>query len=485
MADEDNNEKVLDFRQLGYTGLRRFSGFIYEEFLNVLVGQRAAQVYKEMSDNDATCGTILYVIDKFIRQIPWRVENASEAPFDVEAGEFLRSNMDDMDNSWIDTMSEIMTMIPYGYSVHELVYKRRAGAGPDPTTRSKYSDGRIGWRSLPIRSQDTIWRWVFDEHGEILGAEQMAPPHYQRVVIPAEKMLLFRTTIHKNNPEGRSIFRSAYRSWYMKKNIENIEAIGIERDLAGLPFAVVPPELLSPGATAAQKALLGEIQKIVTNVRNDEQAGVIFPAAYDANGKLLYDFKLLSTGGTKQFDVDKTIQRYDHRIAMSALADFILLGQGSSGSKAMHTDKTEMFVASIGCFLDIIENTLNNVAVPRLFGLNTFRVSDYPKFRHGDVSKVDFSELADALQKLSVAGMPLFPDETLENWVRKSANMPEITQGTKKIDQQVEPHGKIDPEKYIEIDNNTPDAGIPDSIKNQEKSEAGTILPPRKPTEAM
>jgi hypothetical protein len=49
---------------------------------------------------------------------------------------------------------------------------------------------------------------------------QMAPPRYQTTVIPIEKSLLFRTSIAKGNPEGVSLLRTAYRSWYFKKRLE-------------------------------------------------------------------------------------------------------------------------------------------------------------------------------------------------------------------------------------------------------------------------
>ena len=70
---------------------------------------------------------------------------------------------------------------------------------------------------------------------------QLAPPSYKQVVIPMEKCLLFRTQTHKNNPEGRSILRNAYRSWYFKKRIEEIEGVGIERDLAGNSISLCRP----------------------------------------------------------------------------------------------------------------------------------------------------------------------------------------------------------------------------------------------------
>lgn len=454
---QDEKELVIDYREVGATGLRRFSGFIYEEFLKELTGWKGIAIYKEMGDNDSVVSAMLYAIDKICRRVPWRTEPASSHPNDVEAAEFLEQCMNDMENTWIDTVAEFLSMLQYGYSVHEIVYKRRCGDGFDPTMRSKYSDGRIGWRGLPIRSQDTIYRWQFDDHGGIQGVEQLAPPHYYHVTIPVEKMLLFRTTVHKNNPEGRSILRGAYRSWYMKKNIENIEAIGIERDLAGLPMATVPPELLSPNANASQKALLGAIKNMVINVRRDEQEGLVFPAAYDqASGKALYDFKLLSTAGSRQFDTDKVIQRYDHRIAMSCMADFLLLGQGSgaTGSWAMHTDKTKLFAQTISSFLDIICEILNRFAIPRLFALNDFEITDFPKIMHGDVAAVDLKELKDYILGLAQAGMPMFPNQPLEEYLKRVANLPAEIEEELDEDQQIEPIHNTPPEKITEIPGN-------------------------------
>lgn len=448
---DDNKNLVIDFRQIGATGLRRFSGFIYEEFLQELTGWRGAQVYKEMSTNDATVKGILYAIDKIIRKVPWTITPASDQPFDVEAAEFLETCMDDMDVPWIETIAEILSMLIYGYSVHEIVYKRRCGDGFDPTMRSKYSDGRIGWRGLPIRAQDTIYRWQFDDHGGIQGVEQLAPPHYYHVTIPTEKMLLFRTTVHKNNPEGESILRGAYRSWYMKKNIENIEAIGIERDLAGLPCAYVPAEILSVNASQAEKALLGSIKTMVTNVRRDEQEGIVLPQQWDVNGKPLYDFKLLSTGGSRQMDVDKVINRYDQRISMTCLADFLLIGHQGVGSYSLVSDRRQLFASSLGAFLNIIADVLNRFAVPRLFGLNDFQISDHPKFTHGEVENVDLEQLSKYILTLAQAGLPMGPDPELEKYLRRVANLPEPLDPMAETEQQVEPNSPAQFDNVTEI----------------------------------
>lgn len=447
----DEKEQVIDFREVGATGLKRFSGFIYEEFLRELTGTRAVAVYKEMSLNDPTVRAVVYAIIMLCRRVPWRTESASEQPFDLEAADFLETCMEDMSQTWIDTICEIMTMIVYGYSVHEIVYKRRCGDVFDPSMRSKYSDGRIGWRKLPIRAQDTVYRWQFDDQGGIQGVEQLAPPNYYYVTIPVEKMLLFRTTIEKNNPEGLSMLRGAYRPWYLKKNIENIEGIGVERDLAGLPVALVPPELLSRNATPVQKGMLSQIKEIVRNIRRDEQEGIVFPKAFDSNGNELYELKLLSTGGNRQFDTDKIVNRYDQRIAMTCLADFILLGQDKVGSFALASSKTNLFTTAIGGFLDMIAEVFNRYAIPRLFALNDFPISDYPKIKHGDLDSVDLDQLGNYIQKLSMSGMPLFPNPDLEKHLLKVANLPEALDPLMDQSMQVHPKMPVAPDKITQI----------------------------------
>ncbi len=438
MAD-DTKEQIIDMREIGATGLKRFSGFIYEEFLPQLTGWKGVAVYKEMGDNDPTVGAVLFAIKMLCRKVDWRTTPASKEPFDQEAADFLKTVMDDMSQTWIDTIDEILEMLKYGYNLNEIVYKRRCGDSLDPSMRSKFSDGRIGWRKLSTRSQDTIYRWQFDDHGGIQGVEQLAPPHYYHVTIPVEKFLLFRTTVNKNNPEGRSILRNAYRPWFLKKNIENIEGIGIERDLAGLPVALVPPEILSSGASPQMKQILGNIKEIVTNIRRDEQEGIVFPLAYDQNGKPMYELKLLSTGGQRQFDTDKIINRYDKRIAMCALADFILMGQEAVGSFALASSKTEIFATAISAYLDIIADVFNRFAIPRLFELNDFQISDYPKIEHGDLESVDLKELGDYIQKLSGAGAPLFPNLELEKYLMKVAGLPEPLDEAAATEMQVEP----------------------------------------------
>lgn len=413
-----------DLSEIGTTGLRRTGGTVHEEFLVNLRGRRGAKTFREMSENDPVIGSILYAIEKIILRLDWRVEPSSDEAIDQEIAEFIESCIYDMSDSWDTTLSSILSMLVFGYSYHEIVYKVRGGMdSDDPTRKSAFADGKIGWRKWAIRAQETHNNWLFDEDGGIQGFEQVDPYGAGIHRIPIDKALLFRTTAQKNNPEGKSLLRTAYRPWYFKRRIEEIEAIGIERDLAGLPIAFMPPEYLSSAATADQIQVRDSIVQIVQNVKRNEQEGVVFPNVFDEKGNRLFTLELLSSGGSRQFDTDKTISRYDQRIAMSVLSDFILLGHERVGSFALGNSKIDLWTMAVEAICKSIAEVVNQHAIPRLLKLNGMKVGKIPELKYSEVSHIDLSEMADFVAKLTTAGV-ITPDEETENWLRGLAGLP-------------------------------------------------------------
>lgn len=422
-------------RELGATGLEQYSGYIYEEFLTELTGERKIEVYKEMRDNDPVIGAILFAIEKLIRQVDWKVKPYSTDQEDLKKADFLESCMKDMDMTWEELISEVLSMLVFGWSFFEIVYKRRLGQErKNKGKRSRFKDGLIGWEKFSIRSQDTLYKWVFDDNGKVKAMKQIPPPRFDIRTIPIDKALLFRTTSQKNNPEGRSILRNSYRPWYFKKNIEAIEGIGIERDLAGLPVAYVPPEIMDSEASSEEKAIYNKIKEIVTNIRRDEQEGIVFPQIFDDNGNKQYDLELMSSGGSRQFDTSQIIERYDKRIAMTVMADFILLGQSDTGSYALSADKTDLFTTAIKTWLDSIAAVFNRKAVEKLFKVNGFKLERLPKITAGKIRKISLEDLSNYINNLAQAGAPLFPDEDLENYLRNVADLPQ--RGEKRHDME-------------------------------------------------
>lgn len=770
--------------ELGSTGLRQYAGTIDEEFLPSLRGRRQIQVFQEMRDNDPTIGAMMFAVEMLMRQVRWTVEPGTTDEADVQLAEFVNSCRLDMSDTWEDTLASIFSFLPFGFSIHETVYKHRDGHHPEDVTRdSRFTDGRIGWRKLPVRAQDTVHRWIFNsDTDEVDGVVQLPPPDFRFRGIPASKYLLFRTTAAKANPQGRalapetpiptpngfqeigdlqvgdlifdergrirhvtatatwnnrpryaitfdagetiiadamhewpttlvwerskrrparirtteeifetqknsngvsnhaiplisdaleapeqilpvepwalglwlgdgisrsgdiaghadhvgelaellgkagypvdrieqngpegclgrlmrvrggfqaalrsigvlgakhipevyirasapqraallaglldsdghitgdgqvefcntnrnlvdavyrlaaslgekpatktrrkegpsrsetwavrwshagtfvpfrlrvkaarlrtdpiarrwhyvktvdridhgrtvcietdapshlflagqslipthnSVLRNAYRPWYFKRRIEEIEGVGIERDLAGLPRMTVPAELMNRNATASKKALLAEIRTMLRDVRRDEREGIIVPQEYDKAGNAMYAFDLVRSGGRRQFDTTTIVNRYDRSIAAVVLADFILLGQQRVGSFALAESKTELFGVALGAWLDSVTAIFNRVGIPRLLLLNGIQVDKPPRLAHGDVEVVDLKDIGEYIAKLTGAGMPLFPDEKVENTLRNLGGLPEKTE-----DEGGDPLAGLTPEQIAEL----------------------------------
>jgi hypothetical protein len=407
-------------REIGRIGANRWGGVYNEEFLRELRGRKGVEVYKEMTGNDGVVGAILFAVEMLMRQADWSVEPAKNTAADEDAADFVFGCLHDMQDTWTDTLSEILSFLTFGWSAHELVYKRRMGKRKDARMHSKFSDGLIGWRKIPIRSQETLYQWVYDDSDNLLGMVQMPPPNYGLIQIPAERLLLFRTRSRKGNPEGQSIFRTAYRSFYFKRRIQEIEGIGIERDLAGFPV-MVPAEGIDiwNDDDPDMREMYLNAEQIVKNIKRDSQEGIVLPFGWD--------LKLLSTGSRRQFDTNVTIQRYDLEIATSVISDFVFLGHEHTGSYALSSDKTKLFSMAIGAYLKIICDVFNSKAIPALIDLNTPRfngITDYPKLVHGDIESPDIAKLSMFVRDLTAVGA-LIPDASLEEHLREVAGLPE------------------------------------------------------------
>ena len=426
MPSDKFSADKLGYVEFGVSGLKRFSGYIFEDFLNELTGKNACKTYKEMASNDPVISSLMFAIKMMARKTGWRVEPASEEQKDLEAADFIEQCMGDMTRPWKEVITEILSMVQYGHSPMEVTYKKRDGTNPEePYKDSKYDDGAVGWQIIALRAQETILRWEFFENGDIKGLWQLAPPYYKLTYIPWEKFLLFRTDYSKNNPEGKSVLRGAYRPWLFKKHLEEIEAIGAERGVSGIPVAWVPSNIAAPDTSDSQAvAAQTAYKELVKNIRRDSQEGIVYPLMYNDKGDKMFDLTLLTTQGSETGKIGEMIERKSREILQVCLAEFIMLGAGKTGSYAMTQSKVELFLQAIGSYLDSIEEVFNTNAIPRLFELNPqFNVEELPKIRHEDIKDVDLNNMSNYVSKLIAAGA-MQPDDELSDYLRIAAGLP-------------------------------------------------------------
>lgn len=415
--------------EIGFAGLKHSGGRLNEEFHPRLQGTRAARVYEEMRDNDATVGAILYVIEAYLRRVTWHVKPAGKdgvdpTPAAKEEADFLHSNMHDMEAPWEDFISDCLSFLPFGHSLHEVVYKIRKGRnGTSPRFQSDFDDARIGWRNLALRPQNTIDRWDIQD-GRILGCWQKDPNNMDEVYLPMDRCVLFRTKPYKGSPEGRSILRTAYRSWYLKKRLEEVEATGIARDLVGVPVVHMPVATMAANAPAAHVAMRASMERLVSALHRDEHDGFIFPAELNSDGSPTgYKLSLLASPGAKQIPADPVIRRYDSRICMSVAAEFLLLGTEKTGSFALSAQKSINFLKSLEWYVGVIAAALNKGPVKWLYDANNVPVENRASICPGDLDTPDLADLGLFLSQVAAGGF-LHPTPKVEARIREIADLP-------------------------------------------------------------
>lgn len=394
-------------KEVGHPGVKQFAGYVNDEWDQRLRNRKTRfETFRQMTD-DATVAALISALDALMRSTSHRLNPADDSPQAKEAAAFVTECIDDLDGAWGDQLSEINSQIVYGFSLFEIVYKVRP-------------DGRIGWARWAPRAQETIDKWIFDDEGrDVTAAVQVAPPLYKTTELPLSSCLHFKTRRRNQSPEGVSLIRAAYQSWYAKHHISAIEAIGIERDLVGLPVMRLPADVILEGG-----ANLAEWHTVLTNLKRDETSYIMVPSDTDENGNPYYDFSLQSTGGTRQIDTDVVIARYERLILRSMLADFLTLGDQGVGSFALGVSRADLFAHNVQALLESEADTINQQAILPLCALNGIPDDLAPTFAFDKIPSGHIGSFASALAQMATIGAIDVTDEAVRREVYDMLNLP-------------------------------------------------------------
>ncbi|MGH9208638.1 MAG: phage portal protein family protein, partial [Acidimicrobiales bacterium] len=443
-------------------GLKSASGFLYEEWLIELSGDQGRRNIREMLDTSPVIGAARLALEVLMRQVNREVIPANDSTAAREVADFVDGCFNDMDTAFEDFVGEHLGFLFWGWQWYETEFKLREGRNDElsyqlahaqggifqpalttqqaatlgytpPVPGSQFSDGKVGWRRFGMRAQEALLRWQFTPDGsELLGMWQQPPPTYEVRFVPYAKSMNFRTRTTKGNPEGFALVRNCWMAHKFSKNVMIHEGIGVERDLAGLPVAKVPIEVLQAGlgnGTPADAATYNAVKELVTNIRNDEQGGVVWPLDYTPEGKERYLLELMSSGGARQFDTSLIISRYEQRMLMAFLADFLMIGTAGPGSRALVDPRMNLFSLTGESYMRQSAGTINSRAIPQLCALNTIEPELWPKLGFGRVNLVKLLDIANYVLAISQANSynPLAPDVKQE--LLRRADLPTTDSG--------------------------------------------------------
>lgn len=397
--------------EMGYSGLKVFNGVAYEELQKELNHPNSIKTYKLMSYHPSV-NAPLNLYNSMVSKLRYRFvppKNATEE--EKKQTEIIESMFNDMEHSLEDFIAEAMTCTQYGWAINEKVFRKRTySAG------SKYNDGLIGIKKLPLRAQESIKKFIFDDTGNnVIGVVQsldgISDPYnryagkLQDRVLPRQKFMLFTLGKNRSNPYGTSPLRDVYIHWKYLQAIEELEAQSVVKDVNGLPVLTVPVQYMSADASPEQKAQLEVFKNIIRNLQQGSQSGVVLPSAYDPETRHpLFKLDLLSQDGKKNFDLNKIKEYYRAMIFIGMGADILLMGNTNVGSFALGSIKNTLTAATAEVFIKRIIQVINDDLIVHLYSQNGWDISRCCKIDYEDIQETDLDSLSKAYQRLGATG---------------------------------------------------------------------------------
>ena len=235
---------------------------------------------------------------------------------------------------------------------------------------------------------------------------------------PTHQFLVGKSLI----PTHNSILRNAWRPWVLKKHIEETEVIAVERDVTGIPVLTAPEGMdLWNENDAAAAATLERAENIVRLVRLDKYHGIVLPFGWN--------FSLQTTPGQRAHNTSDIISRWDQRIAITLLADMLLIGHERVGSFAMVQAKTKLFSSALESYAARIAGEFNTRLIPRLMTLNNVPLEYWPIMKFGPVETPALTDLAEYMKAMYDVGINV--DEVMAEYFRQVASFPPAKEGDK------------------------------------------------------
>lgn len=412
LAPEDKLER-FKLSEMAYSGLNVFNGVTKDELKEELNFPKSIKTFKQMSYH-STVNAALTLYEALISKADWKVvPPLNPTQEELDQAKFIEECMQDMEHSWGDFIKDILSMNIYGFSVHEKVYRRR-----NYVSGSSFNDEKIGWKKLPIRSQESITKFIFSDDGnELLGCTQnsatvddpygrYANRKNKEVNIPKSKMLLFRVGRHRGDPFGKSPLRDAYLAWRYLTALEEIEANGVAKDLSGIPVLSIPPQYLSNDASPEQKLIRAYYENAMKNLQVNQQSSIILPNAYDPDTRQpLFKLELLSQASSgKNFDTTKVKEYYKNLVLTSLFADLLTMGQSTTGSYALGSIKTSLVGVAIESIVKSITEVINQDLIKQTYELNGWATARRCKIDFDNLEAPDLDVFSKFVQRIASVG---------------------------------------------------------------------------------
>ena len=331
----------------------------------------------------------------------------------------------DPKTSWHRTVRRMALYRFYGFSIQEFTVYRRP-------------DGVISIYDIMNRPQSTIHEWHLDpKTQEITAVNQEHPQSFETYTIPRYKMLYIVDDTISDSPAGLGLMRHIVAAADALKRYEQLEGVGFETDLHGIPIGRAP---LSRLAQMVKSGQLSEAQKkeleaplrafLKGHIKTSKLSMLLDSHPYHSQDEAnrpspqkQWDLELLKSSTTSLEAVAATIQRLNREVARVLGTEQLMLGEGMSGSFALSKDKTQSFILLVeGALKEMREVVTRDILGP-MWEINGWPEDMMPLPVTESVNYKDVEEIARTLQYIALAGVPLSPDDPALQELRDIAGL--------------------------------------------------------------
>ncbi len=299
--------------------------------------------------------------------------------------------------SWTEHLRTALSYLTFGHAGFEI--------------HAEVRDNHARLVGLYERVQSTIEEIHVDRQGTLLGVSQELRPSRKSPQIPADRLAWYVHDREGANWAGSSLLRPAYGTWMIKQDLVRTHAISSRRWGAGVPVLEALP------GTNPTPTQMAEAMQMASAARAGEQAGAATPPGFV--------MKILGLSGSVP-DTLGFIKYCDAAMGRMALAGFLDLGSGDTGSYAVAKSFVDLFLLNVQAIADHVADTVTRQVAARIVGWNFGESEPVPAVQVADVgSRREVT--AEALQSLLASGA-LATDPALESWVRREYRLPERKQ---------------------------------------------------------
>lgn len=305
--------------------------------------------------------------------------------------------------SWYTMLYEILSMLPFGFSIFEPTYY---------SVLDKELGQIITLKNLGFIKQSTIVGWDIQDN-EVIKVHQQgisSTGQSKDTWLDGKNLVVFTFDREGDNFEGVSVLRAAYGNYIRKDLFYKIDMIGIEKMAIGTPVWYAPNSVLENAED------LKKLQAIAENYVGHEQAYLILSDKFKDKG-----FEIME-GKYDADSVNQAIKREDAAIVDAVLASFLNIGTARAGGNAQNEGQMGMFLESLVFIAKDIADLLDYLA-HQAYVLNFGDPGVKLTMQVSNITKDDANKAMEVLRGYITAGA-IRADDRLETYLRDNLSLP-------------------------------------------------------------